>query len=267
MNEVTAVEKLDGMIAESQSEAEPNLYPFDLTHVEVGFNARPNTETPKIVYHKLRKPTLQELKERESQVKAELVSVSNREEEEHTDEISANANLWRKLIVAVKGYREASDWRELSDAEKADMKVGHKSRAIRKMYLGTSLLESGDDDVSIGAEIWTVRQEIGPQGDPAFIVRHSLREPTEGEREKFRGSARRTSYVRIAKKTHTKIKTSLQAYCDLYDATIISIDGATVGNRPLGAENRKVFLAAIDPLWKRQIIETLMETLEGQLSD
>src|SRR5262245_10582027 len=105
----------------------PKLYPFDLEFISVSFNARPTTEKPKIVQHKLRKPTLQQLKDRENQIKNELVNVSSREDEDITDDTMADANLWRKLIAEVKGYRGAAEWRELSDAEKDEMKPGHKA--------------------------------------------------------------------------------------------------------------------------------------------
>jgi hypothetical protein len=255
----TAVEKID---------ESPTLYPFDLEFIDVSFNARPNSETPKIVWHKLRKPTLQQLKERESQIKSELVTVSSREDEDRSDETVANANLWRKLIVAVKGYKGAADWRELSDAEKDEMKPGHKSRAINQMYIGAFVVESGEDDeVSIGAETWIIRHEIGANREPDFVIRHSLREPTQGEWEKFKGAAARMSYVRGAKKPRRKFNTNLQSYCDLYDAVLLSVDGGTVGRQPFSPETRKAFLAQIDPIWKRKIVETFIDTLEGQSSD
>lgn len=252
---------------ESPSEETPP-YPFDLEFIVVSFNARPNSETPKIVSHKLRKPTLQQLKDRESQIKSELVSVSSREDEDVSDETAANANLWRKLIVEVKGYKGAEDWRAITDAEKDDMKPGHKSRAIAQMYMGSCTVEGGeDDDVEIGAETWVIRQEIGAGREPAFVVRHSLREPTSPEWEKFKGKALRVSHVRGAKRPRRKINTSLQSYCDLYDAVALSIDGGTVAGQPLGSNNRKAFLAQIDPIWKREIIAVLVATLEGQSSD
>jgi hypothetical protein len=254
-------------IVEAQPET-PALYPFDLEFIAVSFNARPNAETPKIVYHKLRKPTLQQLKDRELQIKNELVSISAREDEDRTDETVANANLWRKLIVAVKGYKDAADWRELSDLEKDEMKPGHKSRAINQMYMGSCVVEAGEDDeVSIGAEVWTIRQEIGAMREPDFVIRHLLREPNENEWVKFKGTAARMSYVRGAKRPRRKFNTSLQSYCDLYDATLLSIDGATVGGRIFTPETRKAFLAQIDPIWKRKIVETFVDTLEGQSSD
>jgi hypothetical protein len=246
------------------------LYAFDEEFTEICFNARPGAENPSIVYHRLRKPTLAELIEREQQSKYELVEISNREDEVQTDEDVANARLWDKIIVSVKGYRGAEDWRELSEQEKASMRIGHKAMAIRAMYSGFCEIEGDENGVSIGADTWTVRQSIGLKRDaPDFVVRHILREPTEAERVKFKRSASSTSYVKGAKKQQVRIKTNLKAFVELYDALISLTTGATVGGNefPLTSKDKSIFLAAIDPIWKRQVVQTLMATIEAQLSD
>ncbi|HEX5081674.1 MAG TPA: hypothetical protein VFY40_06500 [Blastocatellia bacterium] len=260
-------EKPDNLITESQSTTTPALYPFDAEFIAVPFNARPDAPKPKIVYHKLRKPTLQQLKDREAQSKTELVSLNDREDEENADNWTATINLWERLIEGVKGYQGGTDWRELTAQEKAEMKPDHKYRAVVQMYAGSVMVEYGDEDadVPIGAETWTIRHEIGAGKEPDFVVRHTLREPNEAEREKFK-SARRISYVR-GKHTRTRINTNLQAYCDLYDALVLSIEGATVGGAPLTTANRKAFLAQIDAPWKRKIVEVLMNAMGGQSSD
>lgn len=247
---------------------ETKLYAFD-EDSEVPINARPNSETPLIVYHKLRKPTLQELTERESQIVYEMIEINSREEEMKTDDDVANGKLWDKIILQVRGYRGADDWRELTDEEKAAMRPGHKSTAIRAMYAGTCEVEGDEDGVSIGPDTWTVKQEIGlTKGDPDYIVRHILREPTEAERSKYKRSASSTSYIKGAKKARVMVRTNLRAYVELYDALMVVVDHGTVaGQAYLGAENRAQFLAAIDPIWKRQVIQTLMSSLEAQISD
>src|SRR5262245_12266852 len=249
-----------------------NLYPFDLDEVEVAFNARPNAEEPAIVYHQLRKPTLAELVEREQQIKYELVEISSREDEIQADDEAANARLWDKIAVAVKGYKGAGDWVTLADEHRAAMRPGHKTAAIRTMYASVCEVEGGEDGVSIGADVWTVRQGIGVKRDPNYVVRHTLREPTEAERVKFKRSASSTSYVKGAKKSQVRVRTNLKAYVELYDALVESVAGATVGGSPWVFKfeypaGHAAFLAAIDPIWKRLVIHTLMSALEAQLSD
>jgi hypothetical protein len=241
------------------------LYPFDADFIEVAFNARPNSESPLIVYHKLRKPTLQELIEREGLISYEIVELNSREEELKADEDTANARLWDKIILQVKGYRGAEDWRDLSEEEKAAMRPGHKSTAIRAMYAANCEIEGDEDGVSISADTWTVRQEIGVGNEPDYVVRHTLREPTEAERAKYKRSASSTSYIKGAKKARVMVRTNLRAYIELYDALIQVIEGGTFGG-DVGAY-LELFKPAIDPIWKRLVIHTLMSTLEAQLSD
>ena len=251
------------------------LYAFDAEFIEVAFNARPNAEAPQIVRHRLRKPTVAELLEREQQIKYDLVEISSREDEIQSDDEIANARLWDKIAVAVKDYRGASDWRDLTAEDKAAMRPGHKTAAIRTMYASECAIEGeGDEGVSIGGDMWWVRQSIGVNKDaPTFIIRHRLREPTEAERTKFKRSASSTSYVKGAKKAQVRVKTNLRAFIELYDALIQTVYGGTVDGRewgdlftPTGERTRELF-TAMDPIFKRQVLQCLMSELEAQLSD
>jgi len=249
------------------------LFQFDDNEIIVGFNARPGAEKPQIVQHKLRKPTLQELIERESQIKYELVELSTREDEIHADDDFANGRLWDKIAIAVMGYRDADDWLELGEADRALMRIGHKTKAILAMYAGNCEVECEDEmSVSIGADVWTVKQNIGVKRDaPDYVIRHILREPTEAERAKFKSSSSRTSHIKGAKKAQVRVKTNLKAFIELYDALIVNIQGGTVHGQEFGAEGqiqyKASFLAVVDPIWKRQVIQCHMDNLEAQLSD
>jgi hypothetical protein len=249
--------------------SEAKLFAFDENEIIVAFNARPNADKPQIVKHKLRKPTLAELIERENQIKYETVAVSSRENELDADDETANARLWDKIAISAQGYKGFDDWRELSAEEKAQMRPGHKVTAIRALYAGSCEIEGDEDSVSIGADTWTIRQNIGTDDEkPDYVVRHILREPTEAERQKFKASASRTSYVTGAKKMRIKVRTNLKPHADLYDALILNVHGGTTG--PTASVDGEVYphlLSCIDPIWKRQIIQCLMSALEAQLSD
>lgn len=236
-----------------------NLYEFNAEYTDVPIIAKPNADNPTIVYHRLRKPTLAELLERESQISYEMVELNSREEEIKADDETANIRLWDKIILSVKGYKNAPDWRELTDGEKQGMRPGHKTTAIRSLYASNCEIEGDEDGVSIGPDTWTVRQEIGlSKGDPDYVVRHILREPTEAERAKFKRAASSTSYIKGAKKQQVRVRTNLKAYIELYDALIQSVGPCADGDNPIDA---------IDPIWKRQVIQTLTATLEAQISD
>src|SRR5262245_58596655 len=119
-----AIEKLDTLITESQSQAKP--FEFDEQIHEVGFPATMKNGKKRTVYHRLRKPTLKELNEREGQIQRETTKLNARETEIRSNQSTADTNLWYKVIVAVKGYDRGEEWRGLSDAEKEGFNSAHK---------------------------------------------------------------------------------------------------------------------------------------------
>lgn len=247
---------------------EANFYAFDAEYFDVPINVLPNAENPQIVYHRLRKPTLQELNEREDRIVYKLIGASSREEEIVSSEEVANARLWDAIILKVKGYRDAPDWHELTEEEKTAMRSGHKSTAIRTLYAGTAEIEGAEDGITIGADHWTIRHEIGLSRDnPDFIVKHILREPTEAERLKYNQTSTRTTILKGAKRPQRQVQTKLKPPADLYDVLIEDVQGGTVNGGEFHNGNRKDFLAAVDPVWKRLVILILMNTLEAQISD
>jgi hypothetical protein len=245
-----------------------NLYAFDAEYFDVPINVLPNADSPQIVYHRLRKPTLQELNEREDRTVYKLVGASSREDEIISSEELANARLWDAIILKVRGYRDAKDWRELTEEEKAAMRAGHKITAIRTLYAGHCEVEGAEDGITIGADTWTIRHEIGLSRDnPDFVVKHILREPTEAERLKYNQTSTRTTVLKGAKRPQRQVKTKLKPSADLYDALVEDIQGGTVNGDEFRSGNRKEFLAAVDPIWKSLVIVILMNTLEAQISD
>lgn len=246
-----------------------NAYPFDAASIDVQFNARPGSPVPAIISHRLRKPTLQELIDREKAINLEIVETSNREEQIVTDDDAANCQLWDRLIVEVKGYAGVTDWQSLTDSQKAQMRPGHKRTAIVAMYAGSAQVVGGEDDeISLAMDSWTIRQLVGPDAEnPIYTIDHVLREPTESERAKFKRNASKVSFVRGAKRPRTKIGADLRAYVEIYDALVTSIDGGTVAGKTLAESDRTAFLAAIDPTWKRVIVQTLMNAIEAALLD
>lgn len=245
-----------------------NAYPFDAPSVDVQINARPGSDNPVIITHRLRKPTLSELLDREKAINLEIVEESNREERIVTDDELATCQLWDKLILEVKGYKGIPDFRALTDSEKQTMRAGHKTTAIRAMYAGSATVVGDEDEVSLGANSWTIRQLVGPdQDNPIYSIDHILREPTENERAKFKRTASKISFVRGAKRPRTKIGADLKVYVDMYDLLVTDVQGGTVKDKTFDQIERGAFIAAIDPTWKRVIVQTLMNALEASLLD
>lgn len=252
----------------------PKLYPLDQTEFEIEIVAGKH-----ILSHKLGKPTLTQLMERESQSHYETEAISNEEERVSADDEMANARLWDAIATGVKGYRvnkadgsPVGDWRPLTDELKRAIPATHKAAAVRGMYQFTCETETGGDDegFTLAAEDWTIKQTFGDADFPDYVVRHILRTPTENERREFK---RKSSDVRFSKgqrKLKTKVVTHLKAHVELYDLLTTDIQGATWDSG--SATNHqvkmdKVDLKIIDPIWKRSVIDCLMREFEAGLSD
>jgi hypothetical protein len=242
-------------------------FEFDEQIHEVSFPATTLKGGKKTVFHRLRKPSLEELNNREGQIKHETIKINARETEIKTDQRAADAWLWGRIVQAVKCYGRGDDWQELSEDEKGEFNSSHKSDAIAFLYSGKSEIDGEDDYVPIGPADWTVKQEIGANAQPDFIVRHILRVPTAEERLRYSQTAFSKRYLPGAKREQSNLRGNLKAHIELYDALIQRIEGGTVAGQVLSASNRREFLAAIDPIWKRDIVQTLIAALEAQMPD
>ena len=246
----------------------PNLYPFDPPYIDVSFNAKPGADEPVLVWHRMRKPTAEEILNATRQVKIAFREINSREEEIAVDDEAANCGLWDQIIQSVKGYRGMDEWTTLTDDQKATMRAPHKIAAIRSMNVATYRVLNEGDGVGLGGDTWEIEQIIGRDVEaPDFLIIHTLREPTESERSQFRRRASRTSIVKGMKRQETKVSTDLGAYIALYDALVQRVDGGTVDERGWDKSERPQFISAIDPNMKRGVIQKLMESIEAALSD
>lgn len=249
--------------------AEKAPFAFDDDTVEVCFNATPKSEKENVVWHRLRRPTLEELLAREQQASTEMIEVNKREAEYISDDDPANIWLWEKVALAVKGYKEFPDWTNLTPELKEKIWGGQKSLAIDAVYKTFCQVEDIDEGIALTGQEWVVRQSIGTNRDkPDYVVRYTLRQPTEAERREYRRTMGSTMVLKGKRKAHYKMGSNLKAYVKLFDALVIVVNGGTVqGQAFLGSQNRSAFLAAIDPIFKQQVILTLMTSLDGELRD
>lgn len=243
---------------------EPKLFPLDQAEFEVAIS------TPNLTLrHRLRKPTLAELIERDQQTPYETEEVSSGEDRLNIDDEGPNAKLWDKIAVSVTGYRGhglvVNQWGEITAEIAALIPSGHKSAAIRGLYQASFEIEQADEEegFALGGGYYPLKQTFG-----AYEIRHNLRAPTEAERRDFRRKASETRFARGSRKIKTKLLTNLKAYVALYDALFVSIDRAVISGEPFShSGQRQAFLDAIDPIWKRGAVDCLMRSFEASLSD
>lgn len=241
----------------------PKLYPLDQQEFEIEITAGKHK-----LFHKLRRPSEAELLQRESETAYETEAINDTEEKVNADDEAANARLWDKIAIEIKGYRKAGEpvtaadiWTPVADDWRAMIPASHKATAIRSLYQFTCELEQADDDgFVVGAETFTVKQTFGSADFPDYVVRHILKAPTESQRHEFRRKSADVRFTKGAKRMRTKVVTHLRAHIELYDALLTGLDG-TNNEYPSPAAPK------IDPIWKRSVIDALMRHFEASVGN
>jgi hypothetical protein len=254
----------------ADSEALAVDYAFDARQFEIAIEVRRGDVTYHFA-HRLRRPTLEELLERERAITYEVVEVDSRQDVIHFDVEAANARLWDRIAEAVQGYDfgdgvsagyGAEGFRPVQERERERMLGTHKSRVILGLY--TDETEPIEDD-GFSLDSIRIRQTFGTVARSAVI--HTLRLPTEAERIKFKARSTSTQFVRGARKRHETIRSDLKTFVGFYDLLLLDIQGGTVDGAGYSTARRGPFLAAIDPMWKRSVVQSLVNSLEANLKD
>lgn len=218
-------------------------------------------EKSETIQHKLRRPSLAELIEREQQSVAEIEEVAPNEDSWTEDSQSANGRLWDKCIIGVTGYRIdgqlASDFVAVSPETAAKIPLAHKNTAISGLYLSKCTVVAGEDEgFSLDDATHTIRQAIGADDEPDYVILHTLRQPTEAELREYNKRASTATSVSGSRKRKLRVRTNLKADVELYDKLAVTITGATP------PEPRMV-----DPIFKRQVVQTMVSSLNASLLD
>lgn len=248
-------------------------YPLDQTAAEIQLTRKiSDTATDTLTHRFSRRATLAELLEREAQSITELEEVAPNEDSFSSDSDIANARLYDKLIASIKGYKigafTKADWIDATDDIKAKLPAAHKTAAIAGLYAWRCAVEADDSDgFNLDGDTYVIRQTIGDEDDPAYVVRYTLRQPTEAERREYDRTAGKASQVNGGKKRKIRFRTNLRADVALFDKLIQRIDGATIGGQTWGESEPGVFVAAIDPMAKRQVVNALLSSLSASLLD
>lgn len=262
--------------AKAPTETTP-LYPLDQKEIEVAIVAGKRT-----LGHKLTRPTLAQLVEREGQIHYESESISDSEERINSDDEPANARLWDACVVSVRGYRlgradthPVEMWREMTPELKAAIPSAHKAAAIRGLYQSACEIERDDEDegFTLGADAWTIKQVFGDPDAPQFVIRHVMRTPAESERREFKRRAAQISFSKGQKRQKTRVTTNLKAHVELYDALLTELQGVNFDGQTWETFTAKIkdqmgaMVSAVDPIWKRQVIDCLMRSFEASAQD
>lgn len=260
--------------------------PLDRGSFEVEINVSTSPEREKIVAARLRRPTLEEEVEREQRSATEIRPSGKDGEEYHSDAEAADADLFDRVAVAVKGFRlagepkeAASEWREPSPELKSLIPSNWKALFVRGVRSGEAEISPGledDEDVVLGAsETISVDYFFPSKEDAQFKVVFEVPTPTERERQKFTDEVLRVIYGTRGKKS-SKIVTNLKASVAFFDSLMrrpsARVVGATVQGQSFEQMSASplslaVFLGGIDPLTKAKVVAAALSKFNARLRD
>lgn len=248
------------MIFEPIAETPTKSYPLTEPEAVVQIFRKRGDKT-EIIQHRLRRPSLAELMEREQQSVAEVEEVAPNEDAWHEDSQAASAKLWDKCILGVTGYRIggqlATEFVPVSPDTAAKIPLAHKVTAISGLYVAKSEVEKGEDEgFNLDGDTHTIKQSIGASEEPEFVLVHTLRQPTEGELREYNKRASTATSVSGSRKRKIRVRTNLKADVELYDKLAIALTGATPPEPRL-----------VDPIFKRQVVQALIASLNASLLD
>lgn len=202
--------------------------------------------------HKLRRPTTEEIFEREDELQSDipLSKDGSFEMPDPTANEEIDARFYDKLICSVEGYA-------------GSVPAAHKAAAIAGLHLREVYIP---EDADPFADVVSIVEEIGQGDEPDFTIVHLMRQPAEAELKRYR---RRSSNGQIKPGKRGKqrfiSKSTLKNAVEHYDLWCTDIKGARLddtANADLAALKN-----AVDPLIKRQVVQTLAEAIIGGLLD
>lgn len=141
----------------------------------------------------------------------------------------------------------------------------HKSAAFNGLYTREIYV---DESFDFEAAQVVVLEEIGSGVEPDFTVVHVMRQPSEAELKLYRRKSA-GGEIKPGKRGRQIFKTSsnLKAAMSFYAQWLISVEGATVDGREYSDAERAAFIAHVDPLIQRQVVNAVVEAYTAKLSD
>jgi hypothetical protein len=219
------------------------------------------------VYHRLRRPTLQELQARDDSQPYRSQDIGNDEEQVLADTSGrADMRLYDLLVVETRGYSKNVAAGQTEDERRAALATvhpAHKVDMIRAILAVQSEVVFDDDEDEIvetflfgDGATYRVKSELFDAGQ--FVVYSTLNEPTQRQIEAYTAGATKFTLEKGQRKPVTKITVSLTPAVELFDKLVESIEGLTVNGNPIDVKDVRQ-LALVDPYLKRSAVDALMK--------
>jgi hypothetical protein len=220
------------------------------------------------VTHELNRPSLQDLQKRDSKQPYRSQQV-----EENVDQVLANLSgkadveLYDKLVVRTTGYKYnvvAEQTKEERQTALESIPANHKISIIQSVTkVSSEVVYDESDDDEIVEFVWSedqtyrVRTEIGANAE--FVVYSEIKEPSYRQFETYTGATK--FYIErlkgSTKNPITKITVELEPANKLFDELVKSVEGMTFNGATVDVKDAKQ-LAAIDPYFKRSVVDAVM---------
>ncbi len=250
-------------------------YVLNSTDSVIPVNVAPKGNEPVWLYVKLRRPRREELIAREAAATTTIKPKGGGESLIVSNDWEPNVKLGRAIALAVKGLTSDDAFVE---ADVKRLEPGWLNQAVKGYYAQASKLRfdksllTGDPNI-----LFTVDHEFGTQELPDYAVAWQFRRPDEVTQADYRINSQKISTGGGGRRASSKFITDLTVAERCFDEIFASVEGGVIAVPKAEGEGfdllvyeesrREEFLAAIDPVVKRDAVTPVFEYLEGQLSD
>lgn len=202
----------------------------------------------------LRRPTADEILEREDELQTEIPI--GRDGGYALPDPTVNEEIDAKYFdlvkVEVTGY----------DGEVPEQ---HKATAFNGLYAREIYVDEAFD---LTDETVPVIEEIGSGAEPDFTVVHVMRPPTEGEIKLYRRKSAKGE-LKPGKRGRQKFVTTsnLKTAMSFYSQWLVKVTGATINGDDTQYLPGPTLTAHVDPLIQRLVVNAVVEAFTAKLSD
>jgi hypothetical protein len=231
----------------------PKLYKLDDPETIVPIEVAYDDQTIEL-FHKLKWPDMAALNEREQQTPQETQMLSaTRTRPYSADGVSANAKLWDKFRLQVRGYgwngADADEWIDVTPELAAEIPAEHKSAAMVGLFASEFTIERPEGKgFTLGAQTYRVKQTYDD-----FTIYHVFGKHQESDRRQLARNAQDIQYqTETAKVKEIRIN-NLKPYVQFYDKFCLHLEGVT-GDAPNIAQRKDL----INAIWKRGAVDALL---------
>jgi hypothetical protein len=263
----------------------PN-FPLDTTKTEVDIDVSTTPGVLKIASARMNRANLTQLLKREEMSVTEIVEVNATEDEIVSDDERSNALLFDETVESVKGFRLKGEPKEIvkefRDATPeliAAIPSSYKNAFVKGAYKITAkFVDDIDEGVTLGAETLPVDLYVGDEENPICVIRFEVPSPKETERVAYQQDAVQLRQPKGSKRSRNRIVTNLKASVKFFDklmersdAEITSETHRVTVQKKTFAEatdlSKKLFIEAIDPIWKRAVVGAAMSKFSAKVQD